>query len=191
MRQVFRWCDIYIVLSGSYKKGKAFTMVVFSTETKIWLIILSSFFGALMLMLLHLPNWVEWIYPQWLVLLVLYWSFTMPQRVNVGVAWLAGFFLDILYNAPIGEHALALVLAVFFITKFRGKIELLYFWKKAAVVFCLIIGCQLLPLLMQFCLGSRFYFWPIFSQAIISTLVWLIVESLFNYKRKLYLERYY
>ncbi|CAL7964307.1 Rod shape-determining protein MreD [Gammaproteobacteria bacterium] len=166
-------------------------MMSFSKEIKIWLLILASFLAALALMLLRLPNWVEWIYPEWLVVVVLYWVFAMPYRVNVGVAWLVGFLLDILYNIPVGENALALVVAAYFTATFSRKISLLDFWKKAAVIFGLIVWCQLLPLLLSACLSKHISFWPIFSRAVMSTLVWLIIALLFNYKRRSYFESYY
>ena len=166
-------------------------MIFFPAKIKAWLLILSSFFVAFMFMFLNLPNWVEWICPQWLVVMVLFWAFTVPYRVNVGVAWVVGFLLDMLYNVPVGENALALVTATYFIILFSKKIKLLSFWKKTAVVFGLFIWCQLLPLLMQAFLGKHFVFWPIFSRAVISTLVWLLVELWFNYKKRLYFESYY
>ena len=166
-------------------------MIAVSTEIKICLLILASFLLALALMLLHLPNWVKWIYPEWLVVMVLYWVFIMPYRVNIGIAWLVGFLLDILYNTPVGENALALVLAAYFIIAFSRKINLLDFWKKAAVIFGLVVWCQLLPLLLSACLGKHFNFWPIFSRAIMSALLWLVIVLLFNYKRRSYFESYY
>jgi rod shape-determining protein MreD len=165
-------------------------MMSFSKEIKIWFLILASFLMAAVLMLLHLPNWVKWIYPEWLVVVTLYWAFTMPYRVNVGIAWLVGFLLDILYNAPIGEHALALILAVYFLITFSRKINLLNFRKKAVVIFGLIVWCQLLPLLLSACLGKQFNFWPIFSRGLMSALVWLVMVLLFNYKRRSYFESY-
>ena len=165
-------------------------MAVSSTELKIWLTISLSFFVALMLVFLHLPNWAEWVYPQWLVLVVLYWAFIMPQRVNVGIAWLIGFLLDILYNTPVGENASVLVLITYFIIKFGPTSRLLNFWKKAVISFGLIMLCQLLPLLMQVYLGGAFNFWPMLTRAIIGTLIWLLVVVSFNRQRKSYFESY-
>lgn len=166
-------------------------MMNFSKEMKLWFLILSSFLAAVMFTFLHLPNWAKWIYPEWLVVVVFYWAFAMPYRVNVGVAWLVGFLLDIVYNAPIGENALALVLAAYFIVTFGRRINLLSFWKKAAVIFGLFMWCQVLPLLLSAYLGKYLSFWPIFSRAIMSTLVWLAIVSLFNSRRRSYFESHY
>jgi rod shape-determining protein MreD len=167
-------------------------MFLFSTETKDWLRIISSLFLAVVLMFLCVPSGIsEWIYPPWLILVALYWIWFMPQRVSIGIAWLVGVLLDILYNVPVGEYALALVLAAYFIVKFSAKIESLGFWEKNAVVFGLITWCQLLPWLMQVFLGKYFNFWPIFSRAMVGALVWLIIVFWFNRQRKSHFENYY
>lgn len=166
-------------------------MTDFSAEIKSWLLILTSFFVALVLMFLRLPSWSIWICPQWLGIVVLYWAWIMPQRVNVGVAWLVGVLLDFLYHTPVGENALALVLATYLIIKFREKFRLLYFWKKVLVLFSLIAWCQFLPFLMQVYLGEGTDFWPILTQGIVGTFVWLVIAVLFNRRRKLYFESYY
>ncbi len=37
----------------------------------------------------------------------------LPQRVNVGIAWLMGLMLDGLSGALLGEHAFALTIVAF------------------------------------------------------------------------------
>jgi rod shape-determining protein MreD len=166
-------------------------MATFSTQIKNWLLILIGFFTAFVLMFFRLPSWAEWICPQWLVLLLLYFAWAMPYRVNIGVAWIIGILLDLLYNVPVGEHALVLVLATYFVVRFSEKIESLDFWKKFFAIFGLIAGCQLLPGLMQIYLGVHFNFWPILSRSIMSAGVWLIIDLLFSKQRRIYFENYY
>jgi len=156
-----------------------------------WLLILASFFVVFVLTFLQVPSWCEWVYPQWLVLVVLYWSFVAPQRVNTGVAWLVGVFLDILYNAPIGEYALILVLAVYLLNKFERKINLLSFGKKIVILFGFVVTWQLLPTLIQFFLGKQFYFWSALSQSVIGALVWLTALFLNDSKSRPQFENYY
>jgi rod shape-determining protein MreD len=161
-------------------------MIVFSAKTKDWILISASFLMALVLTFLRTPNWFEWLCPQWLTLLVLYWSLVMPQRVSVGVAWSVGLLLDALSNVPLGINALTLVLVVYVTIVFREKINQLYFWEKFLLMFGLMMWCQLLPLFLQLCLDMRVDFKPIFSRALMSVVVWFVVDVLFNYQRKPY-----
>lgn len=167
------------------------TVINSTTTLKTWLLILSSFFVAILLVFVHLPSWAEWIYPQWLIVVLLYWVFTMPQRVNLGVAWVIGCLLDIFFGTPLGEHALTLVLITYFIIQWELKIKLLGFFEKSLIVFSLIVFSQLLPLLLQlYFVGRPGDFWPILSRAFVSTLLWLFVILYFGNKGKINFENY-
>ncbi|HBY55844.1 MAG TPA: rod shape-determining protein MreD [Coxiellaceae bacterium] len=153
--------------------------------TKMWIPILLSFLVSWVLLFLQLPTWFEWLYPPLIVLVLLYWALTMPQYVNVGSALVVGIFLDILYNAPIGENAIALILMTYFVAEFRQKIIPLGFWKTSVVIFGLMLLYQSLRFLMQGYAGEYFNAWSILGYAIVSALVWApLATLLFNFQQK-------
>lgn len=151
-----------------------------------------SFFIALTLTFIDLPTWADWIYPEFLVIVLLYWIYTSCAYVNIGMAFLVGIALDIILDTPIGEHALVLILAAYFIIKFNSKIHLLDFEKRLALVFGLIFWCQFAPLLIQFCLGQSAFFWlsslKILIKTLSSTLLWLVLPILLNRKKRINFE---
>lgn len=51
-----------------------------------------------------------WVAP-WLLVMVVFWSLHTPAIAGVGVAWVAGVFLDAASAAPLGTHALIFTLA--------------------------------------------------------------------------------
>ena len=69
--------------------------------------ILGSLAAAGVLMVLKgqlgAPPW----WPDWLALVLLFWSVHQPRRVGVGVAFVAGLLLDVHQGALLGQHALA------------------------------------------------------------------------------------
>ena len=161
-------------------------MNTLSQAIKMWALILLSFFASLILLFLRTPPNIDWLQPLWIILVLLYWILMRPQYVSIGVAWSVGIFLDILYNTPIGENALALVLIAFLATKFRQKIISLSFWKSSMIIFGLIALYQSLQFLMQTCIGSYFNIWSIFGNAFMSTLAWILLAVfLFNHQRKI------
>jgi rod shape-determining protein MreD len=166
-------------------------MINYSKELKIWLLVFFSFLGAFGLTLLHIPSFLELIYPQWLLIALLYWIFVMPYRVNVGIAWVVGFLLDLLYNAPVGENALILVMVSYIIILYGNKIKLLGLLQKIALMFVLVFCCQLLPLMLQMCFGGHFCFWPILGKTAASVVVLFFMDICFAYKEKFYFEKYY
>ena len=63
---------------------------------------------ALMLGILPLPHWLSILRPQFLVLVVLYWSTMTPRAGGILLAFLAGICLDVFKGSQLGQHALAL-----------------------------------------------------------------------------------
>lgn len=167
-------------------------MINITKKLNNYLIIAASFFIALALTFIDLPSWVNYIYPECLVIVLLYWIYTSYTYVNIGMAFLVGIMLDIIYDTPIGEHALVLILAAYFIIKFNSKIHVLAFEKKLAVVFGLIFWCQFTPLLIQFFLGQSAFSWlnfiGIFIKNISGTLLWLSLSTLLTIKKRHNLE---
>jgi len=161
-------------------------------KIKNYSVIAASFFIALALTFIDLPAWVDWISPEYLIIVLLYWIYTSYTCVNIGIAFLVGVVLDIVFDAPCGEHALVLILAAYFLIKFNSKIHALDFEKRIAIIFGLIFWCQFAPLLLQFCLGYTVVFWTsfakIFIQAISGTLLWLTLAVFLNTKRRINFE---
>jgi rod shape-determining protein MreD len=164
-------------------------MANYAKKTRTWLLIGVTVLVALMLMFLRLPHWAEWLRPQWPVLVVLYWAMMLPERVNIGFAWVLGLLLDVWYNTPLGINALSLMLVTYFMTQFAARIKSLTYWQVSIIVLGLVILYQILPYLLQAYLGASYGFSLILSRACVSALLWpLVVFVLFNYRRKLNLE---
>jgi rod shape-determining protein MreD len=68
---------------------------------------------ALMLTILPLPQLLSVIWPQWLVIVVLYWSTMTPRAGGILIGFLGGLCLDVLLGTRLGEHALALSLLTY------------------------------------------------------------------------------
>lgn len=45
--------------------------------------------------------------PDWLALVLVFWSMHQPRRIGVGVAFAAGLVLDVAHGVLLGQHALA------------------------------------------------------------------------------------
>jgi rod shape-determining protein MreD len=89
-----------------------------------WLGIFITFIGALMLAMLPMPDWTIWLRPAWVLLVLIYWSIMSPQRVNVGTAWLMGLIVDMINGTPLGEHALAYTVVVYFVARIHIRLRM-------------------------------------------------------------------
>jgi rod shape-determining protein MreD len=84
-----------------------------------WLIVLTVVL-ALVLTIVPLPGGLAAFRPEWIGLVLIYWSLALPARVGLGVAWLTGIVQDVLQATLLGAHALSLTLAVFIILHYCG-----------------------------------------------------------------------
>ena len=68
-----------------------------------------SFFLALYLYLIPLPESLANFKPQWCVLTFIYWNIAIPHRIGVLLAFGLGLILDIIEGGILGRHAIALL----------------------------------------------------------------------------------
>lgn len=107
--------------------------------SKGWWIVSLTFLVGMILTIMPLPYWAIWFRPDWVLLVVIYWTLTCPDEIGVGIAWLVGLLLDILLASMLGEHALAFALVGYFCIKFHLRIHSLFFWRKTTAIFLLIL----------------------------------------------------
>jgi rod shape-determining protein MreD len=72
---------------------------------------------ALVLTLLPLPQWLAVVWPNLLLLTVLYWSTMTPAVGGMLLGFAAGLALDVLGGAQLGQHALAFSLLTYLAIK--------------------------------------------------------------------------
>lgn len=115
--------------------------VIEETEnwSKGWWVVSLTFLAGMILTILPLPYWAIWFRPDWVLLIVIYWSLACPDEIGVGFAWVVGLLLDILLASIFGEHALGFALVSYFCVKFHLRIQSLFFWRKTIAVFLLIL----------------------------------------------------
>jgi rod shape-determining protein MreD len=68
---------------------------------------------ALMLSVLPLPQLLSIVWPNLLVLVMLYWSTMTPRAGGMLIGFLAGLTLDLLNGSQLGQHAFALSLVTY------------------------------------------------------------------------------
>lgn len=135
-------------------------------------IIVLSFLLALLMSILPLPAWLQLIWPQFLLLVLIYWVLAFPYRINLGIAWLLGLLLDVLYGTLLGEHALAFSVVAYLVYRLHRQIRMFPILQQAMCIFLLVLIYQTLLVWIQGILGllaSVFLFW---LSALTSMLLW-------------------
>jgi rod shape-determining protein MreD len=110
-----------------------------------WIIPLSLLFGF-MLSIIPLPEWGLALRVDWIGLLIIFWSMTLPRTFGIGSAWACGIILDILLGSPLGQNALGYVIIIFIISKMHQLFLSVPLFQQAFFIALLLIIKQLLSL---------------------------------------------
>ncbi len=97
------------------------------------LIALTIFFG-MVLAIIPMPAAIAPYRPDWTLLILIYWTLALPYRVNVGVAWLCGFLLDVLVGSILGVHALACGIVIYITASNYQKIRNFSWMQQSLVI---------------------------------------------------------
>lgn len=141
-------------------------------------IILFTLLIALVLTLLPMPYWTVWMRPPWILLVLIYWTMTVPYRVNVGVAWMLGMILDFLNGTLLGEHALALTLVVYIVSRMDSRLNMFHILQQSLSVFLLVLFYQFIIFCIQGFIGDLPRGWLYWSSSFVSMLLWPWIYSI-------------
>lgn len=136
------------------------------------LVLAGSFAIAILLSIMPWPIWAEPFRPDWVALVLIYWCLATPERVGVGVGWLLGLILDVLYGSLLGQHALALALLAFVVLKIHLQVRMFPRWQQAVTVLVLIGFADLLVLWIKGATGNPPQTWAYWMPAVMSAIIW-------------------
>ena len=119
-----------------------------------WFAIFITLLTALVLMVLPMPDWTIWLRPAWVLMVLIYWAMTTPYRVSVGVAWMTGLFVDLLNGTLLGEHALALTIVIYFVSRMHLRLRIYPLMQQGICVLFFVLLYQFILYCIQGFLGS-------------------------------------
>jgi len=135
-------------------------------------IILLSFIVAFMLTAMPLPAWALNWRPAWVTIVLIYWCLALPHRVGIGIAWVAGLFLDVQQGTVFGQNTLALTLIAYIIITQHQRIRVFPLTQQALLVGILLLLSQLLTLWIRSMMGFTPQHWTYWAPALTSMLIW-------------------
>jgi rod shape-determining protein MreD len=139
---------------------------------------LISIIIALALTMMPLPRAVDAFRPDWVALIVIFWSLSVPRSYGVGIAWLIGLVLDVSQGTLLGQHALALCIVAFISVRFHLLMRVFPLLQLTATVFALLSLYQFLLFWINGVAGinapAQVYWAPILT----GTIVWPVLHTL-------------
>ena len=131
-----------------------------------------ALFIAFVLTIVPLPEIMTGLRPAWVLMLVLYIQFFLPDYFNITLLFFLGLCLDVLLSTVIGEHAFALVLTTWFASGKARRFNFFSIIQQMALIalFCLVY--QLNIYLIEAFVGYNPDLLMVVGPTLFSTLLW-------------------
>jgi len=146
-----------------------------------WLILLTVA-GAMVLAVAHLPEtwpqWLGWLRPAWVAVVVFYWVMELPHRVGLIAAWILGALVDVLQAEPLGLNGVILAAITYVAWRFYERLRMYSVVQQCVVVFLLVLGAELLRAMVLEVVSGRGWSWGLLLPPLSSMLVWPFVAVL-------------
>ena len=134
---------------------------------------------ALALAILPLPDTIDAFRPDFLVLVVFYWSIASPRAGGLTLAFVAGLTLDVVQGVVLGQHALALTLMAAWATHLRLRLRVFSVLSQSLTIFALLTGYQFILFWVDGATGNPVTSFSRWLAPVIGALIWpLLAEVL-------------
>ncbi|MGL5391307.1 MAG: rod shape-determining protein MreD [Shewanella sp.] len=136
------------------------------------LIVWLTLFIGLLSQIMPLPAVVEAWRPDWLLMILIYWSIALPHRYNILTAWVMGLALDILLGATLGVRSLAMSLVIYIAILHCQRLRNFPQWQQALVVMSLICIYHFVVYWIEFVVSNAQFSLEMFFPALAGLVFW-------------------
>ena len=138
------------------------------------LFIWGSLVAALLLNMLPLGR-TPWL-PDFLILVLVFWSVHQPLRVGIGAAFFFGLCMDVHQTSLLGQHALAYTALSFFAITIHRRLLWFSVPSQAVQVLPLFVAAHAIELAIRMVSGGAFPGWTVILAPLIESALWPVVS---------------
>ncbi len=138
------------------------------------LFIWGSLLVAMLLNMLPLGR-TPWL-PDFLILVLVFWSVHQPLRVGIGAAFFFGLCMDVNQAALLGQHALAYTALSFFAITIHRRLLWFSVPSQAVQVLPLFVAAHAIELAIRLISGGAFPGWSVVLAPLLESLLWPVVS---------------
>lgn len=144
--------------------------------------IVISFVIAIIMMLFPLPDFLIWWRPNWILMVLIYWTMALPHRIGILTGCLLGIITDVVLGSVLGVHGLSMAIIAYLIFILTNRLRLFPLWKQSVIV-GLMVGLDLvLSLWIQNFISTQprqpMYWLPILSSTFFWPWIFLLLRDL-------------
>ncbi|WP_410499417.1 rod shape-determining protein MreD [Chitinibacter sp. S2-10] len=146
------------------------------------------FFSFIIALLINLLPWqittVNFA-PDFVAMLIVYWTLNQPRRFGIAWAFWLGLMMDVADGSVLGQHALAYTIIAYFTLSRQRQIAVFPFWQQALLAWGLLMLSQAIMLIVRMALGASFIGWSYFAGSLLAAFLWPPLSNLMiMYQRK-------
>ena len=149
-----------------------------------WWASMLSLVLTLALVAVPLPDSVAPLRPDWVAVVLLYWSLMAPRHFSLLTAFWMGIALDTLSGALLGQNALALLVVVYLAEKFHLRLRVFPLSQLAITVFLLLGLYEFILFWIDGMAGRSVPLVERWMPPITGTVVWVLLYMMFDRRER-------
>lgn len=135
------------------------------------IIILLSILLGLVLTQMLLP--LGYMAPEWLLLINIYWAIALPTNKKLILAFISGYFVDIMYGQVLGLTSLTYVVLIYIILKLYNSLRYMTVTQQMVIISFFILIKQHFFVWLNSVIGINSEYFDLMISAVISGILWL------------------
>lgn len=150
-----------------------------------WVIVATTLV-ALVIYVVPIPLEWRWYRPEWPILVLFYWSLSLPHRVGILSAAITGFAIDMLDGTTFGALALGMVVSTLFILLNYQRIRQFDLLQQSAIMTLLVALALVIERWLQNLLGVGGTELKFLYSLPFTALMWPLVREVLRGLRRYY-----
>lgn len=130
-----------------------------------------------------LPQSISYLNPDWILLVLIYWSLALPYQQGVFNAWAIGLLTDVLTGLALGEHALIYALIIYVCIKLHKRLRQFPLLQQTVFVFGCLFASQMLIFWIESMRGPTHFSISFWFPVLTGTLFWPFVNPVLRFIR--------
>ncbi len=112
--------------------------------------------------------------PDFVALVLVFWSIHQPRKVGIGLAFTMGLIMDVHDSVYLGENALAFTVLSYFAITIHRRVLWFTPFAQSLHVLPLFVLAQALQVMVRLIVAPDAHFpgWLVFSQSLVTTILW-------------------
>ena len=135
-----------------------------------------------MLSLIMLP--LGYIAPEWILIINIYWAMALPSNNKMLLAFVSGFFVDIVLGQPLGISSLSYVIFIYIILSLYNSLRYMTVPQQMIVLFFLLIVKQHFFIWTFYMFGLDIDYQMLIISAFTTAVLWPLIYLSLRFARR-------